>query len=101
MNGNKVIWWMLSIVGGIIVALGTAINAHLKALDIRMVSTEIRVAEMYEKVKQLDGLTTATRLEQIERTRRFGDLDNKLGLLDQRVRFIVEKFKVEPKDIFP
>ena len=92
---------MLSIVGGIIVALGTAINAHLKALDIRMVSTEIRVAEMYEKVKQLDGLTTATRLEQIERTRRFGDLDNKLGLLDQRVRFIVEKFKVEPKDIFP
>ena len=79
----RMIWWILGIFGALLLVAATVLFSKLDRLDARMGLAEISLTRMQEQMRQVDELTKMTRSEQVERTQRFGDLSNRISLMEQ------------------
>ena len=80
------VWWILGIFGTLLfVGLALILN-KLDRLDMRTNSNDLALARLHEQLRQVDSLVTMTRAEQVDRTQRFGDMTNRLNLIEQTIR---------------
>ena len=89
-NGNntsaRLVWGILGIFGTCLLLVGTAIFTKLDRLDTRSAAQENAITRMQEQMRQVDDIARLTRTEQVERTSRFGEISNRLNLLEQLIR---------------
>ena len=97
-NGNKVVWWLLTIFSGLIVSgvfwMGSR-NERLRDIvqeqQTRIVAQEIKEIGLEARLNSLERFVEMVRNEQVERTAKFGELNNSNRALDDRVKNLSER----------
>ena len=97
-NGNKVVWWLLTIFSGLIVSgvfcMGSR-NERLRDIvqeqQTRIVAQEIKEIGLEARLNGLERFVEMVRNEQVERTAKFGELNNSNRALDDRVKNLSER----------
>ena len=100
-NGNKLIWWLLSMFAAIIGITITTGMSKISSIDSRINAIEVNTATIREKLSQIDLITNMTRTEQIDRTMRFGDMNNKIIILDIGIKDINARLEALSKRVRP
>jgi hypothetical protein len=92
-NGNrngttngKLVWWMLGIFGALLLVCVNFIIVRFDRLDSRIVTLEIITAQVADNARRLDGMTNSVRVEQLERTTKFGEISTRLALLEATIK---------------
>jgi len=87
-NGTKLVWWILGVVGTVL-ALGVfSFMNTLDKLATRINALEVTLSANMEHIKQMEVLATATRNEQIERTLKFGDIGNRIAVVETSAKIL-------------
>jgi hypothetical protein len=87
-NGTKLVWWILGIVGAVLsLGIFSTINT-IDRLATRINALEISLSVNMEHIKQMESLAIATRNEQIERTLKFGDIANRISVVETSAKIL-------------
>jgi VanZ family protein len=93
-NANKVVWWLIGIMGTVSVSGLFIITSKIDALGTRIGSMEVQIAAQTVKTAQIDALVNTTRSEQVGRISQISDMATKLNGIEISFKFMTEKMGV-------
>jgi hypothetical protein len=103
-SGAIVFKWITGAVGAMLVIILTfllsqisskfgSIDTALNEVRNRFSLTEVKIATIDEKLKQVDILSEHTRKEQVDRTGKFGTMESKLITMDMRIQQTEDRYR--------